>query len=66
MPSHLQINLLCNAARIFQQVAALVMKCTWSGVPEKEGRWDEEMFPIDRSVIHPRSGKCYLKYEPRA
>jgi len=46
-------------------VAALVMKYTWSGVPEKVGKWDAEMWPVDTSVLHPTRGKCVLKLEPR-
>jgi hypothetical protein len=33
-------------------VAALVMKYTWTGVPDKPGRWDEEMTPFDTTVLH--------------
>ncbi len=46
-------------------VAALVMKYTWSGVPNKVGKWDQEMWPVDTSVLHPTSGKCVLRLEPR-
>jgi len=46
-------------------VAALVMKYTWTGVPDKKGKWDEEMRPFDTSVIHPSKGKCVLKLELR-
>jgi hypothetical protein len=46
-------------------VAALVMKYTWTGVPDKRGKWDEEMWPFDTTVIHPGKGKCVLKLEPR-
>ena len=47
-------------------VAALVMKYTWSGIPDKSGKWDEEMWPFDTTVIHPCNGKCVLKIEPRS
>jgi hypothetical protein len=46
-------------------VAALVMKYTWTGVPDKPGRWDQEMVPFDTTVLHPISGKCVLKFELR-
>ena len=45
-------------------VAALVMKYTWTGVPDNPGKWDEEMWPFDTTVIHPCNGKCVLKIEP--
>ena len=47
-------------------VTALVMKYTWTGLPDKPGKWDEEMWPFDTTVIHPRNGKCVLKIEPRS
>ena len=46
-------------------VAALVMKYTWTGIPDKPGKWDEEIWPFDTDVIHPRTAKCVLKMEPR-
>jgi hypothetical protein len=46
-------------------LSALVLKYTWTGVPEKPGNWDEEMSPIDLMLIHPKNGKCVLKLEPR-
>lgn len=46
-------------------VAAMVMKYKWTGVPEKKGKWDEEMWPVDTTVLHPTSGKCILKLELR-
>ena len=46
-------------------VAALVMKYKWTGVPDKRERWDEDMVPVDTSVLHPRAGKCVLKLELR-
>ena len=47
-------------------VSALVMKYTWTGVPDKPNHWDEEMKPYDTALIHPLKGKCVLKLEPRA
>lgn len=47
-------------------ISALVMKYTWTGVPDKPNHWDEEMEPYDTALIHPRKGKCVLKLEPRA
>jgi hypothetical protein len=46
-------------------LSALVLKYTWTGVPEKPGNWDVEMSPINSIVIHPKNGKCVLKLEPR-
>ena len=46
-------------------VAALVMKYTWNGVPNNVWKWDQEMWPVDTSVLHPTSGKCVLRLEPR-
>jgi len=46
-------------------VAALVMKYTWTGVPDKPGRWDQEMVPFDTTVLHPTSGRCVLKFALR-
>lgn len=46
-------------------VSALVMKYTWTGVPDKPNHWDEEMKPFDGGLIHPVNGKCVLKLEPR-
>jgi hypothetical protein len=46
-------------------VAALIMKYTWTGIPDKPGNWDEEMRPFDSTVLHPRSGKCFLKIEQK-
>jgi len=45
--------------------AAMVMKYTWTGVPDKPGHWDEEMKPVDSNFIHPANGKCVLKFESR-
>ena len=47
-------------------LSALVMKYTWTGVPDRPNHWDEEMKPFDTALIHPRNGKCVLKLEPRA
>jgi cytochrome P450 len=46
-------------------ISALVMKYTWTGVPDKPDHWDEEMEPYDTALIHPRNGKCILKLKPR-
>jgi hypothetical protein len=46
-------------------VSALVMKYSWIGIPDTEGKWDEEMKPFDTGVIHPWKGKCVLKLEPK-
>jgi hypothetical protein len=46
-------------------ISALVMKYTWTGVPDKPDHWDEEMKPLDTALIHPRKGKCILKLEAR-
>ena len=34
-------------------VSALVMKYTWTGIPDKPNNWDEEMKPFDTGLIHP-------------
>ena len=36
---------------------------SWSGVPDTDGLWDEEMKPFDSIVLTPRNGKCVLKFE---
>jgi hypothetical protein len=46
-------------------LAAMVMKYTWSGVPDKKGRWDEEMKPFEMLLIYPRKHRCVLKLELR-
>jgi hypothetical protein len=46
-------------------LAALVMRYSWTGIPDKPGHWDEEMRPYDTTIIHPWKGKCILKLEPR-
>jgi hypothetical protein len=46
-------------------VSALVMKYSWTGIPDKAGKWDEEMRPFDTALIHPWKGKCVLKLESR-
>jgi hypothetical protein len=46
-------------------VSAMVMKYTWTGVPDKPNHWDEEMKPFDVSLIHPLNGKCVLNLKPR-
>lgn len=46
-------------------VSAMVMKYTWTGIPDKPNNWDEEMKPYDTALIHPMKGKCILKLEPR-
>ena len=45
-------------------LAALVMRYSWTGIPDKPGQWDEEMRPYDTTIIHPWKGKCILKLEP--
>jgi len=45
-------------------LAAMVLHFTWTGAPEKEGCWDEEMRPVDGIVIHPYSRKCFVNIEP--
>jgi hypothetical protein len=47
-------------------VSALVIKYTWTGVPDRPNHWDEEMKPFDGGLIHPLKGKCVLKLELRA
>jgi hypothetical protein len=47
-------------------LSALVMKYSWTGIPDRTDRWDEEMKPFDTGVIHPWNGKCVLKLEPRS
>jgi hypothetical protein len=47
-------------------VTTLVMKYTWTGIPDRPNHWDEEMKPFDSGFIHPSKGKCVLKLEPRA
>jgi len=47
-------------------LAALILKYeSWSGVPDKPGKWDEEMKPFDSIVLTPRNGKCVLKFAAR-
>ena len=36
---------------------------SWTGVPDTPGNWDEEMKPRDSRIIHPRNGKCVLKFK---
>jgi hypothetical protein len=60
--------LMCSRMALFELrmlLAALVLKYTWTGVPDKLGNWDDEMEPIDTMTIHPKNGKCVLKLEPR-
>lgn len=47
-------------------LSAMVIKYTWTGVPDKPDNWDEEMKPHDTAIIHPMKGKCVLTLEPRA
>jgi cytochrome P450 len=47
-------------------LSALILKYeTWSGVPDKPGKWDEEMKPQDSIALLPRNGKCVLKFKSR-
>ena len=46
-------------------LSALVLEFDWRGVPDKGGRWDDEMRPVDTVVIHPRGGKCVLNLRSR-
>jgi hypothetical protein len=46
-------------------LAALVMKYTWSGVPNKKGKWDEEMKPVEILLIYPPKHRSVLKLELR-
>jgi len=46
-------------------VATLVMRYTWTGIPDKPNHWDDEMKPFDSGLIHPLNGKCVLKLELR-
>jgi cytochrome P450 len=47
-------------------LAALVLKYSWIGIPDRPGHWDEEMRPYDSTLIHPWKGKCMLKLELRS
>jgi len=47
-------------------LAALVLKYSWIGIPDRPGHWDEEMRPYDSTLIHPWKGKCVLKLELRS
>jgi hypothetical protein len=46
-------------------LSAMILKYTWTGVPDKPDHWDEEMKPHDTAIIHPIKGKCVLKLECR-
>lgn len=47
-------------------ISALVLNYeSWSGVPDKPGRWDEEMRPNTSTVLTPRNCKCVLKFKAR-
>jgi hypothetical protein len=46
-------------------LAALILKYSWTRVPDKPDNWDKEMEPLDGGIIHPRGGKCVLKLESR-
>jgi hypothetical protein len=46
-------------------ISSMILKYTWSGVPDKPGKWDEEMRPFDTMSIHPWNGKCVVELKPR-
>ena len=46
-------------------VAAMILNYTWIGVPDEPGRWDVEMRPVDKVVIHPYNKKCVVELRPR-
>lgn len=58
-------NLRMALVELRMLVSALVMKYSWTGIPDKPGKWDEEMRPFDTALIHPWKGKCVLKLESR-
>lgn len=47
-------------------VSALVMNySSWTGVPDKPGKWDDEMKPYDTMIIHPKNVKCVVRWKAR-
>lgn len=60
-----QTNLRMALFELRMLLAALILKYSWTGVPDEPGNWDKEMEPLDTGIIHPRDGKCVLKLESR-
>ena len=47
-------------------LSAMILKYeSWTGVPDKPGKWDEEMKPYDSLVLQPRNDKCVLRFQRR-
>jgi hypothetical protein len=47
-------------------VSALAMNyLPWTGVPDKPGKWDDEMKPFDTMIIHPKNEKCVVELKAR-
>jgi hypothetical protein len=47
-------------------ISAIILKYElWTGVPDEEGKWDEEMKPFESVVINPLKHKCVVKLKPR-
>ena len=62
----LMLNVRMAMMEIRLLLSALLMKYeSWSGVPDKPGKWDEEMKPQDSIVLLPRNGKCVLRFKSR-
>ena len=46
-------------------IAAFVMEYSWEGVPDSEGKWDDEMKAVDFMVVRPRNEKCVVRLRRR-
>jgi len=47
-------------------LSAMILKYeSWTGVPDKPGKWDVEMKPYDSLVLQPRNDKCVLRFQRR-
>lgn len=46
-------------------LSAMILKYSWTGVPDTPGKWDEEMEPVDTMLIHPKNGKCVVNLKRR-
>jgi hypothetical protein len=46
-------------------VVSMVLNYTWTGVPDKPGKWDEEMRPYETFVIRPSNNKCVIELKKK-
>ena len=47
-------------------ISAMVLKYTWTGAPDKPGKWDEEMRPFDALALRPWNNKCVVNLKIRS